>query len=158
LGETTYREVTDVIDDAIRQTRTLAYTVRPPLLDDLGLVPSIERLASTVGEEGEVSVRVDAELELRLDVALESLLFYVARQALENVVRHAHAQHADVRLRVSEGRVRLSIEDDGIGLREGSPQGLGLQGIRERVEISGGDVTITSAPKRGTKVVVEVSV
>ena len=52
LGETTYREVTDVIDDAIRQTRTLAYTVRPPLLDDLGLVPSIERLASTVGEEG----------------------------------------------------------------------------------------------------------
>ena len=149
LGETTYREVTDVIDDAIRQTRTLAYTVRPPLLDDLGLVPSIERLASTVGEEGEVSVRVDAELELRLDVALESLLFYVARQALENVVRHAHAQHADVRLRVSEGRVRLSIEDDGIGLREGSPQGLGLQGIRERVEISGGDVTITSAPKAG---------
>jgi signal transduction histidine kinase len=156
LGEKAYREVSGVIDDAIRQTRTLAYSVRPPLLDDLGLVPSLERLASTVSEEGGPAVRIVAESELRPAVGVESLLFYVAREALANVEKHAHAQHAEISLTIADGRARLSIEDDGIGFHEGDAQGLGLRGIEERVALSGGEVRIESGPRRGTRLLVEI--
>ncbi len=156
LGDDAHREMTSIIDQAIRQTRSLAYSVRPPLLDDLGLAPSLERLAEIVADEHHLDVRVDADAERRLDVAVESLLYYVAREALENVVRHARATRAALRLEFGRSEARLSIEDDGIGFSLNDPRGLGLRGIEERVAVSGGTLEIESAPGRGTTVTVEV--
>ena len=156
LGEDVHRDVIGIVDDAIRQTRSLAYSVRPPLLDDLGLVPSLERLAELVADEHHLDIRVEADLEPRLDVAVESLLYFVAREALENVVRHAGAAHVVVRLSSAGVDVRLSIEDDGVGFSLDDPRGLGLHGIEERVAVSGGAFTIESAPGRGTMVTAEV--
>jgi signal transduction histidine kinase len=156
LGAGAYREVTDIVDEAIRQTRTLAYSVRPPLLDDLGLVPSLERLSETVGDEHRLAVRVEADVDERFDVAVESLVYFVAREALENVVRHAEASRAVLRLTATATDVRLSIEDDGVGFPLDGPRGLGLHGIEERVTVSGGTLEIVSAPGRGTTVTVEV--
>jgi signal transduction histidine kinase len=156
LGEDVHREVTGIVDEAIRQTRSLAYSVRPPLLDDLGLAPSLERLAETMADEHCFDVRLEADLEGRLDVAVESLLYFVAREALENVVRHASASRALVRLVSLESTVRLSVEDDGTGFSLDDPRGLGLHGIEERVAVSGGTFTIESSPGRGTKVTAEV--
>lgn len=158
MGDETYRRATGVLDDAIRETRSLAYSLRPPLLDDLGLVPALHRLAASASEAGGLVVNVEADLEDRLDVALESLLFHVVREALENVVRHAGAATAIVRLRREERRVTVSVEDDGGGLDATSPRGLGLRGVEERVAVCGGTFSIRSRPAGGTTLAVEVPV
>ena len=156
MGEEAFDEITGIVDQAISQTRTLAYSLRPPLLDDLGLVPSLKRLAATIEEEGGPKVRLSCRVDRPLDVSLESLLFFVAQQALMNVVRHARAAQVLIDLQTKPGSVRLVIEDDGIGFRPRDGEGLGLRGIRERVEISGGSVVVESSPWNGTVIRVEV--
>jgi len=156
IGEDVHRDVTGMLDEAIGQTRTLAYSIRPPLLDDLGLVPSLERLAETVSDEAGIEISVLSDLDGRLDLSVESLLFHVAQEALQNVVRHARADRVDVALSKSQCAARLSIRDDGVGFRPEEPRGLGLRGIQERLDVSGGSMTMETAPGRGTLMVVEV--
>ncbi len=156
LGNDAYHEICSIVDGAISETRTLAYSVRPPLLDDLGLLPSLQRLAESVGNESGLRVRLQSELDESLDIAVESLLFYVARECLQNAVRYAHASDVDVSLSADDGFARLSIRDDGVGFRPGDSEGFGLRGVRERVHICGGVLSIDSAPGRGTTITVEV--
>ncbi len=156
LGEDAHRTVTGMLDEAIGQTRTLAYSIRPPLLDDLGLVPSLERLAETVSHEADIEISVSSDLEGRLALSVESLLYHIAQEALQNVVRHARAGRVDVALSKIARVARMSIRDDGIGFCLEAPRGLGLQGIQERLDVSGGSMTMETAPGRGTLLTVEV--
>jgi signal transduction histidine kinase len=156
LGEAAHRSVVGMIDEAIGQTRSLAYSIRPPLLDDLGLVSSLERLAETVSDEAEIDVEVASDLDARLDISVESLLYHVAHEALQNVVRHANASRVEIEVSRSGYAARLSIRDDGIGFRTDEPRGLGLRGIQERLDVSGGTMTLETAPGRGTLMAVEV--
>ena len=146
----------EMVDRAIDETRTLAYSLRPPLLDDLGLVPSLRRLGETIEAQTDLSVTIEEDLPSRVDVAIESLLFHVAQQGLQNVVNHARAKNVSIELSCSDGWIRLAVADDGIGFRAGEPQGLGLRGIRERVEVCGGRMSIETSPGRGARVLVEV--
>lgn len=148
--------IREIIDRSIDQTRSLAYSVRPPLLDDLGLVPSLERLAESVATESEIAVEVEAHLDGRPHVSVESLLFFAAQEAMHNVVRHANADRVTLDLHGEGQTLRLTIEDNGVGYHPDDPQGLGLRGIRERVEISGGTFSIRDALTGGTIVDVEV--
>jgi signal transduction histidine kinase len=156
LGDEEYSEVCEIIDRSIEQTRSLAYSVRPPLLDDLGLVPSLERLADSITAESGIDVEIDADLDRRSHVGVESLLFFVAQEAMQNVIRHAAADRVLVDLREEGEHLRLTIRDDGVGFRPDDPQGLGLRGIRERVEVSGGTFSIRPHADGGTIVAVEV--
>jgi len=156
MGETAYRQTTSMIDEAISQTRTLAYSMRPPLLDDLGLVASLERMAETVTDESGIPVDVASTLTGRLPVPVESLLFHVAQEAVQNVVRHADASTIEIRLDRSGLSATLSVRDDGIGFEPDEPRGLGLRGIQERLDVSGGRMTLDTAPGRGTQMTVEV--
>jgi signal transduction histidine kinase len=156
IGDEAHHELFEIVDQAIAQTRTLAYSIRPPLLDDLGLIPSLRRLADTVEADNDVAVRIDSDVDARLNVSVESLLFYVAHEALQNVVKHADARTVTIEVRHEPPLVRLTVTDDGVGFRPQDPRGLGLQGIRERVEVSGGTCTLSTAPGRGTCVSVEI--
>ncbi len=156
LGPGAYGEVCEIIDRSIEQTRSLAYSVRPPLLDDLGLVPSLERLGESVAAESGLAVEVEAHLSERPHVGVESLLFFVAQEAMQNVIRHAEADRVSLALHAEGKTLRLTVRDDGVGFRPDGPPGLGLPGIRERVEVSGGTVSIGQAPGGGTIVTVEV--
>jgi len=156
IGGESHREIAAIIDESIRQTRVLAYSLRPPLLDDLGLVPSLERLAETVMAESNLRVEVCAYLDQRLDVAVESLLYTAALEGMQNVVRHANARSVRLLLAEEGGHVRLSIEDDGIGFDANEPRGFGLRGLEERVEVSGGTMTTQTRPQGGARVMVEV--
>lgn len=156
LGNEAYQEICSIVDGAIAETRTLAYSVRPPLLDDLGLLPSLRRLADSVENENGLRIRVQSELDESLDIAVESLLFYVARECLQNAVRYARASDVAISLSAQDGFARLSIRDDGVGFRPGDSEGFGLRGVRERVHICGGVLSIDSAPGRGTAITVEV--
>jgi two-component system sensor histidine kinase UhpB len=116
----------------------------------------LERLAETVSDEADVEISVSSELDGRLVLSVESLLFHVAQEALQNVVRHARAGRVDVVLSGTAGIARMSIRDDGIGFRPEEPRGLGLRGIQERLDVSGGSMTMETAPGRGTLMTVEV--
>lgn len=144
---------------ALDETRLAIVGLRPPVLDDLGLAASLESLGRTFGQ---LDVRVEAPA-CRLADHIETALYRTAQEALQNVAKHAAARSATVRLSVRPDRVVLRVSDDGQGLRspafaragsaEGPafpPTGFGIAGMRERAELLGGKLVITSAPDRGT--------
>jgi signal transduction histidine kinase len=156
LSDEEKTEIIAILDRAIGETRTLAYSLHPPLLDDLGLVPSLRRLAALVEAAGDLKVSVDVVEGERLSREIESLLFHVAQETLSNVQEHAQATRIVVRLKRRGARLIFAVEDDGVGFRPKGRQGLGLRGIRERVEMSGGRMMVDTSPGKGTIVTVEV--
>jgi len=145
-----------MVDRAIAQTRDLAHSLRPPLLDDLGLGPSLRRLGKMVEAAGKIEVEVRLDLPGRLPQEHEGLIFSAAQEALQNIEAHARARRAEISLTEREGAILLVVTDDGIGIDHRSLPGLGLRGIRERVEGIGGRMSISSRPGEGTRLEVEV--
>lgn len=133
----------------LAEVRELSQLLRPSVLDDYGLGPSLDSHVRAF----EARHHVKAELELydvpeRLPTAVETAVYRIAQEALTNVARHARATRVQLRLAVAAGMLTLRIVDDGIGLSaEAEPRadrGLGLLGIRERVRALGGTCTIVS--------------
>jgi signal transduction histidine kinase len=142
----------------------LILDLRPSVLDDLGLVPAIRWLATRHLTPLGVSVRCELEeMDRRIPVEMETALFRVVQEVLTNVARHARAESVLIQLSVEANTLEIEIEDDGEGFvpeHVVTPQpggrGLGLMGLRERVELLGGSVRIDSAPGRGARVLVRV--
>ncbi len=145
-----------IVDQAIAQTRHLAHSLRPPLLDDLGLAPSLRRLREMVEEASDLKVHLAIDLDTRLPPELEGLLFTAVQEALRNIHAHAHARTVKIAIQRTDRQVTLSVTDDGIGFDPRTAGGLGLRGITERVEGIGGKMVVTSAPGKGTQVKLEV--
>jgi signal transduction histidine kinase len=140
----------ELVGRALHQVRDLSRRLRPAVLDRLGLEAAIGSLADECGRAG---VRVEVEWALparRLDDALESTLYRVVQEALTNVLRHAAARHA--RVRVEAAPLRLTIEDDGRGAGEALEPNMGLLGMRERVAELGGTLTLDGSPLGGLRV------
>jgi two-component system sensor histidine kinase UhpB len=147
---------------ALAETRELSRLLRPPVLDDLGLVAALSALARSLGERAGLAVALSAEgLDERLEPDLETLVFRVAQEALNNVSKHAGTARAEVALARRGGRLRLRVADAGAGFdlaaaaAAGRP-GSGLRGMHDRVELYGGRLEVRSAPGAGTVVEVEV--
>jgi len=157
-----FSAVTDRLRDVEERLRTLSHELRPTILDDFGLNAALTMLASNVSGRSGLSVRLEAESVGRLPGAIETVLYRTVQEALNNVVRHAKATHAVVRLERSESEVCCTIRDDGVGFAgalgqsPASPRGLGLLGIRERVAHVGGTVNIRTEPGRGTEIFVPI--
>ena len=140
------------------QLRSLAHELRPQILDDLGLVPAIEFLASSAGRRWGVAVTVNAIVDERLPADIETAVYRVTREALTNATRHAQATTLRVTLQQTARALCCAIEDDGIGFdvravsnRDGE-RGFGLSGLNDRVHALGGSLLINSVPGQGTKV------
>jgi two-component system, NarL family, sensor histidine kinase UhpB len=153
-----FEEIREEIAAALDGIRRFARGLRPPALDELGLVPAIESHVSTVGENVGLAVRVEATPHDHiLSPQAELALYRIVQEALSNVIRHSRATRAVVRISADETAVLVEVEDDGRGFRpddvmsrDGS--GLGLFGMQERAEYLGGSVTISSQPGSGTRV------
>jgi len=155
-----YKLATRLFEDL----RHIIWDLRPSILDDLGLVPAIRWLARTKLEE--VNVKVDfggVNEVMRLPSHLETMLFRVAQEAVNNVLRHADAKNVSIRLWPEHEQMCLEVKDDGRGFDVERSNGeavskkrLGLLGIRERVSLVGGTVKVESAPGSGTSVLVYV--
>jgi signal transduction histidine kinase len=153
-------EVRTLVAQALDEVRRLAFDLRPTVLDDVGLVAALRRLARGHTER-EVPVEVtlvDIDDDARLSPEIETVVYRVVQEALTNVARHAAASRADVELAVSGHRVRATVADDGVGfsIDDDLLGSLGLAGMRERASLVGGSVEITSGPGAGTTVVLEV--
>jgi signal transduction histidine kinase len=121
------------------------------MLDDFGLVPSLNWQAKETAKRTGLHVQVSAgELPIDLPEEHKTCIYRVVQEALNNVVRHAQASAAQVHLQRSEGGIELSVQDNGTGFDAGRARGLGLLGMEERVHHLGGVFKIDSQPGRGT--------
>ncbi len=152
-------ELRELIVATLQDVRRLAVQLRPAALDDFGLVAAVERLARTISEATGISVDVESRLGPgRLPEEVDTTLYRIVQEALTNVVKHAQARNVTILLVRREGSVTAVIEDDGRGFDpdELSGDGLGLLGMRERVALLDGRLTIESSPGAGTTLVAEV--
>jgi signal transduction histidine kinase len=141
----------------LEDTRQLSRLLRPQVLDDLGLGAALHWLARTLEGQDRLHVAVHLDDIPKLDAEIETLLFRIAQEALANVARHANASDALLRLATRGGRVFLTVWDNGGGFdvaaaSASASQGRasGLSGIRERLGLYGGRLSIDSGAESGT--------
>ena len=156
-------ELTRIADRSLQDVRQLSRLLRPQMLDELGLVPTLRWLARTVQEGTGLAVHLSIEgLEERVHPDLETIVYRLVQEALTNVAKHAQAASAHVRLRCGGGRLLLSVRDEGRGfdprqaLEADAARGGGLRGMRDRVDLFGGRFELRSAAGSGTSVEVEL--
>lgn len=141
------------VQRAIGDVRRVVEDLRPPALDDLGLLGALERVITELSAGLSVQVRVEARSALPpLRAAVEVAAYRIVLEGVTNVVRHAQARHCAVRLWPGGDVLRVEVEDDGAGGAHLRPGHVGLRGMRERAEELGGTFELTSAPG-GTRLV-----
>ena len=146
--------------DSLKELQRLISDLRPSHLDDLGLPAALRWYANRVQEHSPLSVRVDIVGEERdLDEVMKIAIFRIIQESLNNIIKHAHATHANIYLRFEEKNVRINVRDNGIGFdldvakhRRTSRPSLGLAGMEERAALLGGTVCVQSRPGYGTEV------
>ena len=149
---------------ALDELHRLIFDLRPSILDDLGLLPAIRWYAERTLAPLGITTRCECpDPERRLPPEMAIALFRVVQEAISNVARHSKAETVLIQCALTDGEVVLEIEDDGCGFEpaavsvsDDTARGLGLLGMRERVELIGGRLTIDSAPGRGAHVTVRV--
>jgi signal transduction histidine kinase len=140
------------VQDAIGDIRRLVYGLRPPSLDELGLVSAIQEQAHQYGGS-DLTVTVEAGAVPNLPAAVEVAAYRIVQEALTNVARHAHARTATVRIEYGEGALTVRVSDDGIGLPADRSPGVGIRSMCERSEELFGECSVTTLPRGGTCVV-----
>ncbi|HYN70200.1 MAG TPA: histidine kinase [Candidatus Eisenbacteria bacterium] len=141
------------VESAIEELRELARGILPPILAEAGLAAAIESLAV----RSPIPVRVDVVVDGRLPPTIESTAYFVVAEGLANVARHSAAREATVTGRVEDGRLRLVVEDDGIGGAD-ARRGSGLRGLADRVGALGGRLEVGPMPGSGTRLAADLPV
>jgi signal transduction histidine kinase len=139
------------VTEALSDVRRLVHGLRPPALDDLGLLAAVEQQADRARTGGLV-VEVEAEDLDRLPAAVEVAAYRIVSEALANVSRHAQATHCTVRLSSSGAQLGVSVTDDGRGIGADVVAGVGLRSLRERAEELGGHCEVRCPDGGGTEV------
>jgi two-component system, NarL family, sensor kinase len=155
-------EANVMMDRAIQQVRTISHLLHPPLLDEMGLLSALRWYTEGFAKRSGIETTLEVSREFpRLGPEVETAIFKIAQESLTNVFRHAAAQRATVKLEQHDGRVCLSITDDGKGIPvnlealQPGTYGIGLIGIKQRVEEQGGRLSLQNA-NPGT--VIEVAI
>ncbi len=138
----------------LEEVRRISRGLRPPALDELGLMPALRAQASNFTVDRSLQLRVEGPVELPpLPAAIEAAAYSIALEALTNVSRHSAATHCRVRVRLGDA-LEVEVEDDGMGIRPEAPRGVGLTAMRERAAEVGGTFQIEPGPDDGgTRVV-----
>jgi signal transduction histidine kinase len=154
------QEAVTLANETLEQIRLLAQDLRPPELDVVGLNPTLEDYCHDFAERARLSIEYAGTELPALPDAVTICFYRVLQEALTNVAKHAHANHVWVALRCDADTLSLSVEDDGQGFDVPSeisvarqPRGIGLVGMRERLELLGGRLEIKSQPSHGTHLV-----
>jgi PAS domain S-box-containing protein len=142
-----------ILENTTNELRTLAYVMHPPRLDDTGLAGALTEYAAGFGRRADIRVRLDLPPGLgRLPDEIELALFRVVQESLTNVLRHSESDTATIRLAKTAGGVVLEIIDEGRGLPPATASqspgtfGVGIAGMRERMQCLGGSLAVESSP------------
>jgi signal transduction histidine kinase len=136
-------DATEHVTREIENLRAIITELRPAALDELGLAPALATLVSRVASTSGLEVETAIDIDGRLQAEQETTAYRVVQEALSNVVKHADATKAEVRVAMDGGELRITVADDGRGFEpEATTGGFGLVGMRERVDLAGGSLTI----------------
>lgn len=157
-GRQSLNELEALAEQTIENLRRLTRALRPIYLEDLGLVTALEMLVREMSEVRNLKVEFNKQgMEQRLEHDVELALYRIAQEALNNVVRHSHATHANLCITFSDQKVKLEVNDDGVGFQmpksatDFTPSGhFGLLGIRERADLIGASLVIQTGVGKGT--------
>jgi signal transduction histidine kinase len=152
-------ELRELVVSTLQEVRRLAVELRPKALDDFGLVAAVERLVQTFEEATGIDVQFESRLPAgRLPPEVETTLYRIVQEALTNIAKHAGARKVSVVLARRGSAVTALVEDDGHGFTqlEGDSGGIGLAGMRERVALLDGRLTVESSHGRGATLIAEV--
>ncbi len=147
-----------LIDESIGRARSMTAELCPPILHESGLIAGLEQLSRWIEEKHALHVTVETTAQINPENQEAAVvLFGATRELLFNVVKHAGVNEALVRLTEQDGRIRLTVEDGGIGfdpalVRDGAKSGFGLLNVRERLRSIGGDFRVQTAPGQGTRI------
>ncbi len=150
------------LDQIEGHLRRFSHELRPTVLDDLGLVPALEFLTDGVTKRSGLAITLETSFEGRLPPPVETVLYRVVQEALNNVTKHAKATEVRVRLLRKQGGLDCRILDNGVGFESAAPTGrkgetgLGLIAMRERLSALGGTLKIQSARGQGTELFIAV--
>jgi PAS domain S-box-containing protein len=148
-----------LVEQAVERIRDVMAELRPPVLDDYGLLPALRWYAEQyTGRTNIRAVILEPQVAIpRLPPSMETALFRISQETLTNIARHAEASQVSLSLDMVDGSPRLTIQDDGIGFDPSQADtGWGLRIMRERAEAVGGKLVIETSPGKGTKIVVDV--
>jgi signal transduction histidine kinase len=154
-------EIKRLNHESLGAIRDLAMGLRPSMLDDIGLRPALEWQGRKISRSSSIPVFVEFFGDANdLPESQRTCIYRAVQEALTNCVRHAHARTIRVVVHVSAGSLVATVEDDGVGFHEAKGQrpGIGLLGIRERLEELGGQVSIISGQRTGTKLILQVPI
>jgi signal transduction histidine kinase len=152
------RQAQEWLRQDISELRNMMAELRLPVVDQRGLAIALESYTDALTRDSALEYAIDCRIDGNLDPTTETVLYRVAQEALRNIVKHAHAHHAEVLLDRRNGSILLEVRDDGDGFepmaaRQLTDQGhFGLVGMRERVEMAGGTLEVESARGAGTLV------
>lgn len=153
------KSVREMIRTSLYEVRRIIYDLRPMALDDLGLVPTIKKYIDTLADHNEAKIEfMSIGKERRLYQKYEIAFFRLMQEALMNAMKHAKASLVKVKLEIGEHFISMLIDDDGVGFDPDArrDKSFGITGMRERVEMLGGKITIDSEVGTGTKVYIKV--
>ena len=154
------REIQQITEESVEEVRNFIWSLRPPILDDLGIIPSIRRLVldstERTGMKGHFRL---VGKERRLPQDIEVGMFHIAQEALWNVERHSKGTEITIVIMLTKEAARIDINDNGIGFKVlrmlhsfYAAGKLGLLNMQERAELLGGKLVIQSGPRKGTAV------
>lgn len=151
--------IKSVAETAVKSVRDIALLLRPPMLDDLGLVAALEWQAREISRRSEMEVEVHSErVSEDLSDELKVCIYRLVQEALNNAASHSSANSAKVTLVQLAGNIHVEIVDNGVGFDPGRSRGMGILGMEERVRYLGGWLAIASTPGKGATVTAEIPV
>jgi signal transduction histidine kinase len=148
------------IDETIQTVRRIATELRPGILDSLGLVAAIEWQANEFQSRTSIPCQVETTVaDQTWDQDFSTVFFRIFQETLTNIIRHAKATRVDVRLAEEDGKLVLTVKDNGRGITDediANTRSIGLVGMRERAGLIGGELSLQGAPGQGTTVTLRV--
>ncbi len=151
----------ELVEHSLQLVRNLSLDLRPSMLDDLGLIPTVGWYINKQSQRSGISIKMDSiELDKKLSPDIEVTCYRVIQEAINNVIRHSEAKNVKIEFKIIDNQLRLEIQDDGKGFdvmevrkRALNGNSIGVLGMQERVELAGGELSIYSSPENGTNVI-----
>lgn len=156
-------EVLEIVENTMGEIRRISHSLRPAILDDLGLIPALRSYLENFMKTYQIRVNINfSGKDDRLCPEIETHLYRICQEALTNIAKHAHAQIVNFSLLIKKDYVLLMIQDDGIGFsvknikNDPNKKGVGLFSMKERVDILKGQFDIFTEKGKGTKIIVQI--
>ncbi|QHE53605.1 sensor histidine kinase [Pontibacillus sp. HMF3514] len=153
------KDVRKMVRSALYEVRRIIYDLRPMALDDLGLVPTLKKYLATVEEYNSLQIEFSSQgEEKRLDSKYEVALFRLVQEAVQNALKHAEAKTIQVKFELKRNNVNIVVKDDGKGFdtNQKKEKSFGIVGMKERIEMLDGEISIDSSIGEGTVIMIQV--